>query len=617
MVDPARRFPDMDALLATLDHGRRNRRVVLAVALATFALITALLWAGSPAREAARPQGTIGAALPPRAPRALRRLTSYLNEMGPQYPAISPDGKRLVFHKGDNSGDVNGNAFVRDLGSGDTRALNVLVAGFDWAHAKHFSWLSDSQRLLVSLDHGLYLASLADGTFTRLLVDADCHAAASPGDTHVAFVAATKLELFELAHPATRRLLHSGLAGAQPAWSPDGRFLAAVTADGDHIRVVDLAGQVRAEIAAPTLLNMASRTGIVWRRDGRLLYPQQDGERTRILAQPMDVSGRPAGAPELLATFEGGVSDLSTTSDGARLVLLGVDSRRQVFMSSLSANGTSLVGPPRLLSSTDASEGVLDFSLDGQLLLVSSKAVGSPRTSVRLQPSDGGRGEGATTISDDSPWRTLAPEGSALYGLSTAPGGLSRVLEWPLDGGTVRTRALLPALPRDAHYSGFRCRRTVGCVLGIWQQQRLTFRRFDWPSGLGATIGVIDWKDATLVRDWELSPSGRWIAAARDDSRVTLIDTRDGSERLLHEAAGGFFEYVDWDPDEKSIVVAGIVTPAPQPYQILRIGLDGRATVLWATADTWLTRLRISPDRRQLAFTAVSWDTEVWTLDDP
>ncbi len=73
------------------------------------------------------------------------------------------------------------------------------------------------------------------------------------------------------------------------------------------------------------------------------------------------------------------------------------------------------------------------------------------------------------------------------------------------------------------------------------------------------------------------------------------------------------FQSLDWAPDSKSLFIG---SPGPSGAVLLHVNLDGEANSIWQQpqlSNTWGVP---SPDGRHLAMLGMSWDANVWIIDN-
>ncbi len=135
-------------------------------------------------------------------------------------PAVSPDGRRIVF-------SARGDLWVHSIGGGTEQLTDDPWIETDPA------WSPDGSRLAFSSDRDgetdLYIRRMSDGSTVRVTEGVGATMAAwAPDGNRLAFVGAgyqVGISVVELATGSVRTV-RSGLNGAgRPSWSPDGRSI--------------------------------------------------------------------------------------------------------------------------------------------------------------------------------------------------------------------------------------------------------------------------------------------------------------------------------------------------------------------------------------------------------
>ncbi len=297
------------------------------------------------------------------------QLGVYDRETGEQYvrtsrygsalrPTISPDGAWLVY--GTRHEDRTG-LRLRELASGDERWLaypvqrddQESVAGADTLPGMSFT--PDSSEVVVSYGGRIWRVPVTAGSEPipvpfrvrteleigpelafeypvddrlRFTVRQIRDAAPSPDGTTLAFAALDRLYVRSVPEGEPRRLTELDMVEAQPAWSPDGAWIAFVTwsPDGGHLY------KVRADGSAPPM-RLTTRPAIfqspAWSPDGAQLVAIQGPARsfreaprqTAPGASANIVSIPAAGGDWALVAPTDGRSFPHTTSDPDRIFL--------------------------------------------------------------------------------------------------------------------------------------------------------------------------------------------------------------------------------------------------------------------------------------------------------
>ena len=282
------------------------------------------------------------------------QLAVYDRETGEQYvrtsrygsalrPTISPDGAWLVY--GTRHEDRTG-LRLRELASGDERWLaypvqrddQESVAGADTLPGMSFT--PDSSALVASYGGKIWRVPVAEGAgpiavpfrvrteleigpelafeypvddSIRFTVRQIRDAVPSPDGRTLAFAALDRLYVRPIPDGEPRRLTELEMVEAQPAWSPDGAWIAFVTwsPEGGHLY------KVRADGSAPPV-RLSTRTAIfqrpAWSPDGERLVAIQGPARSFREAARQTAPGASANIVSIPAA--GGDWTLVAPTDG-------------------------------------------------------------------------------------------------------------------------------------------------------------------------------------------------------------------------------------------------------------------------------------------------------------
>lgn len=246
-------------------------------------------------------------------------------------PLLSPDGRWLVYG---TRHETQTGLRLRDLATGEDRWLKYPVQRDDQESRftrdllPGYAFAPDGASLVVSYGGQLHRVAVPGGTATRIPFTAKVEQqlgprlyfpqrvaegpvrarivqtpTQSPDATRLAFSALTHLYVMDLAEGKPRRVTSGEAHEFQPAWSPDGRWLAYVTwsVEGGHI------WKVRADgTEAPQRLTraVAFYSEPAWSLDGTRIVALRASHRDRLAAS-FDTS-LPAGADLVWIPAEGG-----------------------------------------------------------------------------------------------------------------------------------------------------------------------------------------------------------------------------------------------------------------------------------------------------------------------
>jgi serine/threonine protein kinase len=535
--------------------------------------------------------------------------------------ALSPDGKHLLY------ADTKGlHLSLIDSGEIHDIPLPVELQTQLWDVA----WFPDGEKLLITTQSKtegqvIWLTSIFGGAPRKLRSFARS-AVVSPQGTSIAFIGGQSNEIWVMGANGEdpRKLFSSenercvGLA-----WSPTGQRLAFIRPKstgsdfGGSIETVALEGETPHSVFSdPRLASMVTIANrLLWVRDGRLIFAKSeqfgtsDANLWEIMTDPQ--TGRVSGQPAKLTNWYGVFPALASMSrDASRLAVTKTHSINDVYVGELKESGTRLDVPKRLTVS-DSKDYSDAWTRDGNAVLLESDRAG--RFQIFKQQLAKDAAEPLIWGPDDEQGASLSSDGAWILYWATANGGASpatsrQLMRSSLSGGSPEQVLVAPieATPN------FDCptRPDGVCVFSRQEQGRLIFYTLDPLRGLGKEVARI--QGATRQIPWSISPEGNRIAVAIADG-LCIIDLRKGTERNL-KLPELYIWSLSWTADGNALFAA--VSQSAQ-YRIVRIELDGKTRVLLNRGrNQWLAFPKPSPDGRHLAFSQLTFETNVWLVDN-
>jgi DNA-binding winged helix-turn-helix (wHTH) protein/Tol biopolymer transport system component len=562
----------------------------------------------------------IGVALYPwrkTTPQVLRetQLTTNAAEASLTAAAISPDGNYLSF------ADEHG-LYVRQTASGETHALPVPSA----ARIYRLSWFPDGSKVLatgITSENpipSVWSISLLGRTLHRLREDVE-EAIPSPDGSEILFTTKLESEIWVMGSNGEepRKILSGAAQDAfgYLAWFPDGKrilFLRYPVVGPNAVESLALDGAQPALVVAAQNLQAS-----VFLRDGRLLYgvwaPSGNNSAISLWEVHVDLkSGRAAGGTHTFTQWKNtGISDLSVTSDGKRVVFLKGNPQGDVYVGNLEQNGQTLTSPRRL-TLDDRDDQPSDWTPDSKSVLFFSNRNGT--YDIFRQAIDETTAQALVENKRYKIRPRMSPDGN--WVLYYDPPGINTWNEWvriarvPLAGGPTET-----VMEAQGLYI-FRCTRppTNRCIAGVLHPKELVVYALDPIKGRGPELVRIPVNADVEAPNLDLSPDGTSIAFISLNmfaGTIRVISLLDGSQRDVDVKGWNSLNHISWAADGKGWYVSSEMALAST---LLYVDLSGNATILVREPGLFTETWGIpSPDGKHLAFLRYNFGNNAWVLE--
>jgi DNA-binding winged helix-turn-helix (wHTH) protein/Tol biopolymer transport system component len=551
------------------------------------------------------------------APKALQetQLTTNSPEASLSAAAISPDGKYLAF------ADEHG-LYVRQPGSGETHPLSIPSG----AKIYRLSWFPDGSKVLAtgitpeSPVPSLWAIPLLGGNFHKLREDVE-EAASSPDGSKILFTTKLESEIWVMGSNGEEpgKILSGAAQEAFGglSWFPESKRILFVRYPLVGPNSVET---LEPEATQPAVLVSAHELGpSVFLPDGRLLYGiwgrSDDDSSLSLWEVRVDLkSGQAAGSTHEFTRWKNaGISSMSATSDGKRLVFLKGNPQGDVYVGNLEQNGKSLTGPRRL-TLDDRDDEPSGWTPDSKSVLFYSNRNGA--YDIFRQSLDDTT---AQAIVESKRYK-FRPRMSAdgKWVLYYDPPGIHswneyvRISRVPLAGGPTET-----VMEERGLYS-FRCSHPPAnrCIAGVLHPKELTIYALDPAKGRGPELVRIPVNADVESPNLDLSPDGKSIAflsLSTFAGKIRVISVLDGSQRDVEVKGWNQLNHIDWAADGKGWYVSSEMALSTT---LLYVDLNGNPTILLREPGLFTETWGIpSPDGKHLAFLHSTSGNNAWMLE--
>jgi len=536
------------------------------------------------------------------------KLTTNSSDNSVGSAAISPDGKLLAYC--DRVG-----VYLKHIRTGETHQLQVPA---DFASDVHVDdWYPDGSHLLVT--HGpagekpsLWSISVFGGSPRQLTENGEA-GSVSPDGEHIAFhrVDSTQQEWVMRSDgtDAVRVADDKNSYLQQPKWSPEGNRIAylkfAFAYNGSAgIGSIEINEWRNAHVER---LLSDSQLGISlnWLPDGRLIFSRwnsdqrQDGSLWTVLP---GASGKIAPAPIQVVGGHGWISEISRSHDGKVVTYLRGNLVPSAYIATLDPGGERVVSKRRLTLDENENDAFA-WTSDSKSVLLSSDRRGTME--IFKQGVDQTIPESLVTSRDQLLQPKLAPGGSEILYISAPKGRSSEtqssLFAMPIVGGAPRL------ILKDGNIWNVQCARLPSTVCMYSNGKGETFG-FDASTGKSPNPPQVD-----PLANWGLSPDGLRRAIVLPKGTIRFRSTTTGESHDLQVKGGNELGSIDWAPDGKSLYIAG--RSAEGESVLLKVTMDGRASVLLRSNNSEILAAIPSPNGRYLAIAEARGSSNVFAIE--
>jgi Tol biopolymer transport system component len=538
-------------------------------------------------------------------------------------PAISPDGKQVAYAAG-----VEGamRIFVRQREGSRAVAVSASLGG----NHRRPRWLRDGTHLLFQGDRGIWLVPAQGGSPREVVAapndTAAAHSAdASPDGTQVAWVVRDTVYARPL-DGGQSRVLATLVVPHSLAWSPDGRWIAAVSGNAEFLyhRLGNLGPSAlyllrtqcaRATSCAPVLLAPPTslNTSPEWLDASRLLFVSNRGGTRDLFAVRVSPTGTVSDDPVRLSAGQE-MHSVSAAADGRTLAYGVFRQSSNIWSLDITSElPRRLSDATRITSGQQTVEG-LDLSPDGQWLAFDANRTG--QQDIYVVPAVGGEPERVVSTPEDEFHPAWSPDGKSIA-FHTFRDGVRRAATAPRRGGAIRL--VHPSGPVREEHTPVWTRDGQGLVY---------FRTFVD----GAELYVVRrTRDSTWSGERQLTRrGGLWPSFSADGSRMSYIatpglvrvmgpDLGETSSRVVLASPGpgadGVFALTSViSPDGATVIVKGEDRVGPGFWSVPVTGGPPRLLARLDDPRRTSPRPEFTSDGRRIFFMLTEREADVWVV---
>ncbi|HEV8660408.1 MAG TPA: protein kinase [Thermoanaerobaculia bacterium] len=405
--------------------------------------------------------------------------------------AISPDGKYLAYV--DRGVLRESSISLLHLPTGSAVQIVPRQSGIEFASVS-FSpdgdYIDYTRRPLASSQHDLERIPVLGGTSQQVLADVDTPVAFAPDGRHIAFVRGAKEESFLMVADgeghSERKLAivkrPQRLAVAAPAWSPDGKTIAAIvreprplllavsvengstrTISGPQFQWLTSVAWSRDDALLVTGVERSSRNAEIWRinlatgsgapitsgiigyqglslsKNGTAIVSLAQNLFATLTAMPFNAAGEPA--PIVVGSARNGTGGLAALPDGRIVYSSDAGNRHGIWI--IDANGKN--ARELLVPTAGSSLGWPAVSPDGRLIAYVSQS--GEKHTIHVADIASGNELSVPAFPPDSFWPQFSADGESIVFVSDKPGTETSSLY----RRALRAGELTQILPRASH----------------------------------------------------------------------------------------------------------------------------------------------------------------------
>jgi Tol biopolymer transport system component len=551
-----------------------------------------------------------------RAEVAERQLTANSLENSVTSAAISPDGKYLAF--ADSTG-----VYLKLIRTGEIHTVSLPLN-----FATHVDdWSPEGSSLLVTrAERGgkasLWSVSVFGGS-PRQLADDASGGSFSPDGVHIAFRRGDLTydglwgrEEWVMRSDGTDQVRvtapdfdHSQLGS--PTWSPDGKriaYIRSIWAWNARTSSIEL-NEWQTASAQILLSDDRLSPALHWLPDGRIIYAfgsAQYQHDSSLWSATVQQSAK-ISSPKRLTGGHGWISQVTGSADGKVVIFLRGNWLPSVYVDALADDGSHLLANRRLTLDENEND-TSAWTPDSKAILFTSDRNGTRE--IFKQAIDQPMPESLASSADQLSQPRMTPDGSEILYISTpkspGPETPSSIFAVPRGGGPPRF------VLKDVRIWNMHCARLPAnvCLYSITKGKTAETYRFDVRTGKSPDPPQVD-PDC----NWSLSPDGSEraiIVFGANDGKIHLRSTSTGKTRELVVKGWNELMGAGWSADGKSLLVSW--HNFERESALLKVTLDGKASVLLSSGNPEVWGAMASPDGRLLAITEAGGPKNVWQI---